>query len=87
MSLKYSKQIDVLTQQLEQVVERNVDVLAEKEELEKLELNVQRNVFKSWKQTRDLCAHLLRSICQRQQRNQSDLFTRKNFGIKLPHRV
>ena len=34
MSLKYSKQIDVLTQQLEQVVERNVDVLAEKEELE-----------------------------------------------------
>ena len=33
-TLKYSKQIDALAQQLEQVVERNVDVLAEKEELE-----------------------------------------------------
>lgn len=43
-TLKYSKQIDTLAQQLEQVVERNVDILAEKEELENRAENAEERI-------------------------------------------
>jgi hypothetical protein len=43
-TLKYSKQIDALAQQLEQVVERNVDILAEKEELENRAENAEERI-------------------------------------------